>query len=287
MKILTEKRCYIGEGPIWNEWEERLYFTNGKLREICIYDFKTDSLTVRATPVWVSAIAFDRQNRLILSHMGGVHILGEDDTLLSLYDEKQYPIKRAGDMKVGPDGALYVGTISGKFLGISDKADGKLYRISEGGKVETLLDGLLLSNGLDWSIDEKKFYHADTGRAMIKEYFFDKETGKIAFSSRQVCVEGVDGLTISRDGDLYVSCAWKKYIAVVDGETFTVKDHIPFADTFPMSCGFCGKGQDILAVTTASDTADITRDKNAGFTHLLQLPIKGRAPYRYGQNEKK
>ena len=189
-------------------------------------------------------------------------------------------------MKVGPDGALYVGKISEKFLGISERVDGKLYRIFEDGRVEILLDGLLLPNGLDWSIDEKKFYHADTGTASIKEYFFDKETGKIAFSGRQVRVEGVDGLTIAQDGTLYVSCAWKKYIAMIDVETFTIKDYIPFADAFPMSCGFCGKELDVLAVTTASDTADITRDKNAGFTHLLQLPIKGRAPYRYGKNEK-
>ena len=285
MKILTEKRCYIGEGPIWNEWEERLYFTNGKLREICIYDFKTDSLTVRATPVWVSAIAFDRQNRLILSHMGGVHILGEDDTLLSLYDEKQYPIKRAGDMKVGPDGALYVGKISEKFLGISERVDGKLYRIFEDGRVEILLDGLLLPNGLDWSMDEKKFYHADTGTALVKEYHFDKNAGKIEFSGRQVRVEGVDGLTVSQDGNLYVSCAWRKCLDVVDGQTFTVKERIDLEKTFPMSCGFCGKEMDVLAITTASDTAELARDENAGFTHLMRLGVRGRVPYRYGKNE--
>lgn len=27
--ICTEKRCIIGEGPIWNSFEHRLYFTNG------------------------------------------------------------------------------------------------------------------------------------------------------------------------------------------------------------------------------------------------------------------
>ena len=189
MKVLTEKRCYIGEGPIWNEREERLYFTNGKLREICMYDFKKETLTVRPVPAWVAAIAFDRKNRLILSHAGGVHLLGDKDELCPLYDEEKYSIKHAADMKVGPDGGLYVGTISEKFLGVSEKVDGKLYRISPHGEVEILLDGLLLPNGLDWSIDEKKFYHADTGKALIKEYFFDKKTGKITFSGRQVCVE--------------------------------------------------------------------------------------------------
>ena len=141
----------------------------------------------------------------------------------------------------------------------------------------------MLPNGLDWSMDEKKFYHADSGTATIKEYFFDKKTGEITFSGRQVCVEGVDGLTIGRDECLYVSCAWKKYLAVIDGDTFTVKRYIPLSDSFPMSCGFCGKDMDILAVTTASDTADITLDKNAGFTHLMRMAVKGRAPYRFGK----
>jgi sugar lactone lactonase YvrE len=240
---------------------------------------------VRSLPIWMSAIAFDCQNRLILSHTKGVHILGEKEELLSLYDEGKYSIKHAGDMKIGPDGAIYVGTISEKLLGISDKTDGNLYRISQGGEVEILLDGLLLPNGLDWSMDEKKFYHVDTGMSVVREYFFDKSTGKITFSGRQVRVEGADGLTIGMDNNLYVSCAWKKYVAVIDGAALAVKEHIPFADTFPMSCGFCGENMDILAVTTASDTADVIQDKNAGFTHLQGMPTRGRIPYRFGGDE--
>ena len=153
--------------------------------------------------------------------------------------------------------------------------------------MEILLDGLLLPNGLDWSMDGKKFYHADSGAWCIKEYFFDKESGKIDFSGRQVRVEGVDGLTIGADGSLFVSCAWKKYIAVIDGETLTVTRRIPFADTFPMSCGFCGKNMDILAVTTASDTADLEIDKNAGFTVLTKQTATGRKPYLFHFNGRK
>ena len=281
MKILTNKRCYIGESPIWNEREEKLYFTNGKEREVCAYDVQTDVLTVRRVPAWVSAVAFTEDNRLILSHTGGVHILGNNDELIPLYNEEKHPIKYAGDMKVGPDGALYVGTISEKFRGVSEKADGKLYRISPYGEVEILQDGLLLPNGLEWSMDEKKFYHADSGASCIQEYFFDKESGKIRISGRQVRVEGVDGLTIGANGSLFVSCAWKKYIAVIDGETLTVTRCIPFSDTFPMSCAFCGQDMDVLAVTTASDTADLTINPNAGFTVLTKQATTGRKPYLF------
>ena len=184
MKILTNKRCIIGEGPIWNEREQKLYFTNGFGNEICTYDFKTDKLSVRSLPFGVSAFAFDINNRLIISHAGGVHILNEDDSLSSIYDNTNFEIKYANDMKVGPDGAIYDGTQSEKRKGISDKINGKLYRISPRGNVKILLDGLLLSNGMEWSIDETKFYHTDSDTQIIKEYDFDKENGTIKFSGR-------------------------------------------------------------------------------------------------------
>ena len=281
VKVLTEKRCIIGEGPIWNEKEGRLYFTNGFQKEICWYDFASDELGVRTLPFGVSAMAFDKENRLIVSHAAGVSILNDDDTLTPLYHAEKYKIKYAGDMKVGPDGAIYVGTVSEKFWGISEKVDGKFYRISTDGEVTVLLNELCLSNGFDWSIDEKMLYHADTGSHIIKEYFFDKNTGKIEFSGRQVCVEGVDGLTIGQDNCLYISCSWRKYVAVVDCATMGIQSVIPFKDSFPMSCCFCGKDMDILAVTTASDTADLERDKNAGFTLLKKMDIIGRKPYIY------
>ena len=160
MKFLRDKRCNIGEGPIWNKRECKLYFTTSfGGNEICTYDFRTDKLFSRPMRFSVAAFAFDTQYRLIISHAGGVHILCDDNSLTPIYDNDKCKIEHANDMKVGPDGALYVGTQSGKRKGVSDKIDGKLYRISPDGEVSVLLDGLLLSNGMDWSMNEKKFYH--------------------------------------------------------------------------------------------------------------------------------
>ena len=51
MKVLSDQRCTIGEGPIWNEREGKLYYTNGGGgKALCIYDPKTEALTVRALP---------------------------------------------------------------------------------------------------------------------------------------------------------------------------------------------------------------------------------------------
>lgn len=279
MKILSEKRCIIGEGPIWNDKEQKLYYTNGFGNEICMYDFKTEKVSVRSLPFNVAAFAFDAKNRLIVSHVGGVHILNDDNSLFPIYDNEKYRIQYANDMKVGPDGAIYVGTQSTKRKGVSDKIDGKLYRISAKGEVNILLDGLILSNGLDWSIDERKFYHTDSDTQIIKEYDFDKISGEIAFTGRQVRVDGVDGFTIGQDNRLYIGCWGEGHIAVVDTKTMGVVNYLSTPCKIPTSCGFCGENMDILAITTASYFADIEKDKNAGFTVLLQTKTKGRIPF--------
>ena len=282
IKIISDRRCIIGEGPIWNECENTLYFTNGMGGEICSYNFTNDKLSVRPLPFSVSAFAFDKQNRLIVSHENGVYYLDSDNTLSPIYDQNT-KIEYANDMKVGPDGAIYVGTQSGKRKGVSDKVDGKLYRISPSGEVEILLDNLILSNGMEWSIDEKKFYHTDSDTRIIKEYDFDKSTGEISYTGREIYIRGVDGFTIGQDNNLYVACWGQGHIAVIDTHSLQIKEYIDVPCKTTASCGFCGKDMDVLAITTASYHADVDNDKNAGFTILLKMQIKGRVPYIFAK----
>ena len=289
MKILSKKRCNLGEGPIWNEKEQKLYYTNGYgANELCIYDIKTDKLDIRKLPTGVAAYAFDIENRLIISHAGGVHILNDDDTLTPIYDNEIYKIEFANDMKVGPDGAIYVGTQSRKRKKLSDDIDGKLYRISPEGKVRVLLDGLLLSNGMEWSLDETRFYHTDSDTATIKEYFFDKKLGRIEFTGREVCVPGVDGFTIGDDNRLYVGCWGRGHVAVVDITDIQVIQEIKIPAKIPSSCGFCGENMDILAITTVSNShfTDVKADENAGYTILMKTNTSGRKPYLFGESKK-
>ena len=284
MKLISEKRCIIGEGPLWNDFEQRLYYTNGFGNEICMFDFLSGKLEVRKVKEGVSAFAFDKNNRLIVSRKDGVFILNDDDTTEELYDTSKICISHANDMKAGPDGRIYVGTQSGKRLNLSDETDGKLFSIDENGSVKVLLDNLILSNGLEWSLDEKKFYHTDSDTNTIKEYDFDCAKGNINFTGRSVHVLGVDGFAIDKNGNLLVACWGQGYIAVVDTKEFKVVSYIKLPARIPTSCAFAGKNMDILAVTTASYGADIEKDKNAGFTLLKPMDVGGRKPYRYKQS---
>lgn len=281
MKILSRRRCVIGEGPIWNPFDKKLYYVNSFENEICVIDLESGNMTVRKLPYDVAAIGFTKEGGLIISCKEGAFYLNSDNTRTPLYDQAKYEILYGNDAKVGPDGRFYVGTQSSKRIGVGNEVDGKLYCIDKNGMVKVLLDGLLLSNGMDWSMDEKHFYHTDSDTQIIKEYDFDKQNGDIRFTGRQVKVPGVDGFTIDENDNLYVACWGREHIAVVNTSDMQIKKYIDVPAKIPASCGFAGKNMDQLAIVTATYGANIGQDSNAGFTFLCETETRGRKPYLF------
>lgn len=282
MKVLSPKHCVIGEGPVWNEFNNKLYQVNGYGDEIIEIDIQTRDVITRKLPFGVAAIAFSKNGETLISCPDGAYILNKDGTRKPLYNRAKIEIKYGNDAKAGPDGRFYIGTQSSKRFGSGDEIDGKLYSIDKNGEVKILLDGLMLSNGFDWSVDEKRFYHTDSDTGTIKEYDFDKETNEISFTGRQIRVDGVDGFTIDQNDHLYVACWGKGYIAVVDTANMQIKEHINVPAKIPASCCFAGENMDKLVVVTASYDADLKTDINAGYTFIYETKTKGRKPYLFG-----
>lgn len=281
MNVLCDKHCVIGEGPVWNEREKKLYQVNSFADEIVEMDLSGHAAT-RKLPFGVAALAFSRAGEMLVSCRDGAYILHPDDTRTPLYDTRKYRIQHGNDAKVGPDGRFYVGTQSEKRQGISDAVDGKLYSIDKNGEVKTLLDGLLLSNGFDWSMDERRFYHTDSATKIIREYHFDKGTGEIAFTGRELRIPGVDGFTIDQQDQLYVACWGRGHIAVVDTADMEVKRYIEVPARIPASCCFAGEEMDQLVVVTASYGIEPGADPHAGNTLICTPGTRGRAPYLFG-----
>lgn len=280
LSLLCPKRCVIGEGPIWNDREKALYFTNGCEKEICRLDLRSGELRCIPTDPGAAAIAFDERGRMILSQPNGVYFW-EGGVQKPLYDTAKYRITHANDMKVGPDGRIYVGTQSEKRLKLSDKVDGKLYSIDKSGTVKVLLDGLMLSNGMDWSMDEKRFYHTDSPTKTIREYLFHKETGELEYTGRSVYVPGVDGFTVDQSDRLLAACWGHSQIAIINTKTMEVEDTAPTPAQNPASCAFSGEDMRTLILVTASYHSDLKADPLAGQTFAARRKVGGRLPYLF------
>ena len=283
MEIIAQQRCFIGEGPIWNEFNRKLYQVGGgNADEILEIDICKKEVAIRKLPFCVAAMAFTKQGEMIVSCLDGVYILHDDNSRTPLYDQKQFDIKLCNDSKVGPDGRFYFGTQSKYFNESGDEVDGKLYSIDKDGKVKILLDGLILSNGFDWSMDEKRLYHTDSDTGVIKEYNFDKESGEVTPTGRQIEVAGVDGITIDQNDLLYVACWGYSHIAVVDTANMQIKEYINIPTQIPASCCFAGENMDNFVVVTSTLGIDLEKDEKAGFTFVSNIGAKGRKPFLFG-----
>ena len=79
---------------------------------------------------------------------------------------------RLNDGRVGPDGAFWVGSMDDR----KDKEPiGALYRVDVTGRAEKKVDGLQISNGLAWTADGERMFHADSRGPWIDRWRFDRQ----------------------------------------------------------------------------------------------------------------
>ena len=104
-----------------------------------------------------------------------------------------------------PQGRLWAGTLADDFR----PGGGALYRLDRDGRVELMLDGLTISNGLGWSPDGVTMYLADSGPRVVHAFRFDPLKGGISDGRVLVNVAeplgAPDGLTVDANGDIWVA----------------------------------------------------------------------------------
>jgi sugar lactone lactonase YvrE len=166
---------------------------------------------------------------------------------------------------------------------------GALYRLDPDLTVHTMLTGVTISNGLDWSLDGRRMYYVDSPTRRIDTFDFDMATGSIA--NRRTFVEvpadaGVpDGLTVDAAGFVWLAlwggAALRRYAP--DG---TLERVVPLPVTHPTSCAFGGAALDELYVTSARrplDAEEKARQPQAGGVFRLRPGVAGRPANLFGR----
>lgn len=219
-------RARLGECPLWDETNQRLYWVDIYNQRVHEFDptsgrdryFDMDSL--------VSAIALTSTARLLVALRDRLVFLNlQTGSIENLYQiEFSHPDTRLNDGKCDPQGRFWVGSTSE----VSGQA--ALYRYDPDGSLHLMETGLTISNGLGWSPDGATFYLTDSAQHKIFTYRFDAQTGSI--SDRRILVdlgnEAVepDGLAIDQQGNLW-SALWDGWCIAcfnsIGQETFRVK----------------------------------------------------------------
>jgi len=188
---------------------------------------------------------------------------------------------RLNDGSVDPQGRFVVGTMS---LG-DGTGEEVLLRVARDGAVETLRDGVRLSNGIAFSPDGGTAYHVDTYAGTVSRHSY----GPVAFDRDEPWVVVLDelpnypdGLTVSSDGSLWV--------AQFGGAS--VRRHAPTGellevvtiDASQATCpAFVGPDLDLLAITSGHEGL-VTWSDHSGAIFLADVDATGLPPTRWPGN---
>jgi sugar lactone lactonase YvrE len=245
----------LGEGPVWDHAGERLLWADhvgGVIHEATCGSTGGWSESRRWTLNRHLAAAIPRtRGGLIVVSAADIVILDESGATTPFLELDIDPrAVRFNDAKCDPQGRLWAGTLALDFT-----PRGALYRIDPDGTIETMLEGVTLSNGLDWSPDGSTFYYVDTLTMGIDAFDFDSAAGSI--HNRRTIVKlaqgdgGANGITVDREGGIWLALTGggevRRYAP--DGAlTARVEISVPGAT----SCAFGSSHLDQLFITSRS-----------------------------------
>ena len=255
VELLVDARAETGEGPSWDARKGVLYWVDIPKGRIHVYDALRG--LDRSVPVegFVSSVVPCKDdNNVVVTFHHGFYMLDPLTAGSSVISEveQSLPNNRFNDGKCDTRGRMWAGTMDMK----EKEATGALYRL-EGSRIEKMLSGVTISNGLGWNPDDTTMYYIDTPTRKVSAFDYDGEKGTIR--GRRTAIdftgqEGLpDGLAVDEEGMLWIA-HWGGYkVSRWNPRTGNVIGglHVPAPNV--SSCCFGGAHMDELYVTTARE----------------------------------
>ncbi len=255
---VTAPVAYHGEGPVW--WERW-----GGLRWVDmlagdVLSLAPDgSVARRHVAAVVAALRPRGEGGAVLGIERGFALEDPDGTLAPLGELWADEGVRMNEGGCDPDGRFYCGSVAyDKRLGA-----GALYRLDPDRSVRVVLEGVTVSNGLDWSPEGSLAYYNDTDTYRIDVFDYERDAG---LSGRRPFVETPgrpDGLTVDAGGGVWVALSnagqVRRYTA--EGALDSV---IELPVTKVTACAFGGPRLDQLFITTSREGLPVSAEPQAG-----------------------
>jgi sugar lactone lactonase YvrE len=244
-------RSILGEGPVWNEDEQVLYWLDVFLPALNRFDPATGVNQATRLDQPIYAFALRAAGGAIGCFESGIGFIDLDGGAIDIIaDPKTGRAVNFNDGKCDRRGRFWTGTMAKDW----SSPIGGLYRIESSRQITQMEDGIVLSNGLGWSPDNRTMYFTDFGRRVIYAYDFDPDTG--AIGGRRPFIEipaeagFPDGMTVDAEGCLWVA-HWDGWRVVRYGPSGEAQQMISMPVQRPTSCTFGGPDLSVLYITSA------------------------------------
>lgn len=277
--VAVDSRSLLGEAVTWDETDRTVHWLDVDAR----LWHRLDEHGVH------SVVPLERTTSVVVPRRAGgyVAVTGLDVVLMDadgVFGDVVATLPadgdgRANDGRCDPHGRLWVGTVDR-----SGAHRGGLFRVDETGEVGLALPGRALSNGIDWSPDGRRCYHADSMLRRIEAIDLDEQGLPIRTSGFATFTAMPDGLTVDEEGGVWVAL-WDGGVVQRFDPSGRLDRSLSVPGGWITSCAFGGVGRRRLHVTSATVDLDPEAHRaqpHAGSLFCIDLDVAGRGYTPFG-----
>jgi len=279
-RLATAAVAEHGEGPTWDARAGEIRWVDmprGLVRRLALADARAD-----AVPEAVRVADFVA---VIRPRVVGGWIACTRDAILLTDDafaiERRIPVpmgpeERWNDGTAAPDGTFYVGTMA-------LDGRGRLLRLHPDGRLDTVLTGLRISNGIAPTPDGARMLHVDSMEHRIDVYDLDAD----GMHDRRTFVDLADvdgepdGIAVDAGGGVWVAMWGGRCVRGFDADGAPVAV-IDVPTIQPSACAFVGEDLATLAITSSAQGLTPGADALAGALFLAEPGVAGLPPLPFG-----
>lgn len=264
--------CILGEGPVWDHRSDTLLWVDIKNPGVWRYRPETSEHFRIDAPERIGFIALTPDPDVVVagfkSGLKRFNLTTGDITPI-VSPEADKPGNRINDGCVGPDGAIYFGTMDDD----EKNASGAFWRW-DGKELSQFHTDVVIANGPAFSPDGRTLYATDTMSGTIDA--LDADGGQTGEPRRFVQFEKgwghPDGMAVDAQGYVWV-CHWGASRITRFAPDGSVERVVPVPTAQVTKCTFGGPDLTTLYITTAAIGHDPHIDPMAG--HLFKVETGG------------
>ena len=286
VELVANQHNDVGEGPVWLEGEQRLVWVDITRHLVQWFDPTTGRVEQLDVGADVGAVAPTTSGDLIAAIGNRFQLIdpksGRIRTLA--FVNPDYPESRMNEGKCDSHGRFWAGTMA---VDADRPGAGALYRLNLDHTVDRVISDVTISNGLDWTEDDRLMYFIDTMSYRVDMLDFESSTGSIANRRPLIRIDKADGwpdgMTVDSEGGLWVALwgGWSVRRYWPDGR---LHFEIAVPASQVSSCVFGGSDLSDLYITTAASglsAQELENQPYAGGLFRCRPGHVGRPPHKF------
>ncbi|MCY3783195.1 MAG: SMP-30/gluconolactonase/LRE family protein [Chloroflexi bacterium] len=284
VELVADAHAIVGEGPVWDASTGLLVWVDIEGKRIYEFDPATGVNREIEVPQYPGAVVRRASGGYMAAVTNGFASVDRDGGFeLVVPVEADLPENRMNDGKCDPQGRFWAGTTRMTH----DAPIGVLHRLDTDLSLHPMVGELWVSNGLDWTDDERRMYFIDSFAGSVDVFDYDAATGDIANRRPLIDVPESwgtpDGMTLDAEGYLWVAFWGSSRVRRFDPEGRLDRE-IALPVTQVTSCAFGGPDLRDLYITSGArglDAEALEREPQAGGLFRARPGVQGRPAFEF------